>query len=290
MSYLQDKAIFYLVVFIRSVLRLFDPQKSAAFLAKFAYFFDKKHIKIVKANLRFCFADLSDEKIEQICQKTYQNFARYFVEFLLSDKTDQEKIKSKVSLKNEQIIKKAKKENKKIILVSAHFCNFELMINYVGRYVTPISIVREKLYNSPSLSQELMNYVSRGGIIAHEKKGAIKSLIKDLRANRAIALATDQNTGEKDASVVQFFGHNASHTSSASRLAKMFNALIIPVFVRQKASGYEIEFFEPISPELSIQELTQAQADITQRLVSENIDEYFWFHRRFKSHHKEIYQ
>jgi len=80
-------------------------------------------------------------------------------------------------------------------------------------------------------------------------------------------------------------------------LARKFNAKIIPVFIQTKDyEKYTITFYKPIicpktkNSEEDIKVCTQAQADITEKVIRQKPDEWFWFHKRWKNMYEEIYK
>jgi KDO2-lipid IV(A) lauroyltransferase len=69
-----------------------------------------------------------------------------------------------------------------------------------------------------------------------------------------------------------------------AEMAEKYNALMVPCFAVRQADGVSFEAIieEPI-PSGTPEEMTQAYNDILERHVRENMEQWFWFHRRWKS-------
>ena len=71
------------------------------FIAFLFYKFDAKHTKIIRANLNFAYAnELTAAQTERIIKDTYQNFAKFAVNFIKNQNASKEKILEKVEFKN----------------------------------------------------------------------------------------------------------------------------------------------------------------------------------------------
>lgn len=298
---MEDKVQYYSVIAVRTFLRVLPDFFRRKFLNSFAnliYKIDKKHRNIVKANLEFAFdGRYSLEEKERIAKKVFQNFLFYFADFILSNTRTEEELRTMLDIEGDEYLKEAIKNNEKIILVSSHHSNFELVLKAVGAFYIPVTTVREKLYNSPSLTKLLTEYVETMNVEAKPKVGAVRHLVKALKQGRAIGLAVDQNTESKHGILIDFFGKKARHTITASQLARKFDGKIIPVFVTSEDNRrYKLKFFPPIEIEEveneddNIRKLTQKQAQITEEMAREHVEEYFWLHKRFKNQYPEIYR
>ena len=120
-------ALFYTLKFIVKILPSFALRGFANLIGIAAYHIDKKHRKIIMANLNLAYENsLSDKEKKQIAKNTYRNFARFGLDFVENQNTTKEKILKKVSFKNEKIFLDALKTGRPIIMQTAHYGNWEL--------------------------------------------------------------------------------------------------------------------------------------------------------------------
>lgn len=264
-------------------------------LAKLIYFIDTKHRKIVKINLDVAFKDISDEQKEQISKDMYKNLIYNLADFAKNQDTTKEEVLKKVKFINEHVLTTLLQENRKIILVTAHYGNWELLSLAIASKFKPFSIVGRDL-DSKVMNDVLQKNREQFGVEVISKKGAMRKLISVLKDNeRILGLLVDQNT--PSGIEIDFFGKPAMHTHSVSLLAKKMDAVIVPVYISTTDhKKYQVKFYEGIHPistdnhEDDILKLTQAQANITEYIVKEKPDEYFWLHKRWKNTDKELYE
>ena len=264
-------------------------------IAGLIYFLDKKHRKIVITNLDIAFVDMSNDDKEKISKSMYKNLIYNLADFAKNQDTTKEEVLKKVKFVNEHVLNNLLKEDKKVILITAHYGNWELLSLAISSYFKPFSIVGRDL-DSPIMNKVLQQNREQFGVEVISKRGAMRKLLSVLKEGKSLlGLLVDQNTSS--GIEVDFFGKPAMHTHSVSLLAKKMNAVIVPVYIStQNHKEYQVKFYEGIYPistdnhEDDILKLTQQQANITEYIIKEKPDEYFWLHKRWKNTHRELYK
>jgi len=259
------------------------------------YIIDKKHTKIALTNLDFAYKNKKtiDEK-KDIAKKSYNNLLYNLYEFINNQDSTLADMEKKITIIDEQNILDPIKNNKRIILVTAHYGDWELAIPYVSLKYRPISIINKPIKNK-YLNKMLLKARTNHNLEMFEKHGAAKKIIKALKNNRIVAMAIDQSISPSEASVVKFFGHNVTQTDAPIRLASKLDAVVIP-FILQR-DGFEQHkaiFHKPIETKknLTEDEITahsQYISDIFQTQILKAPNEWFWQHRRFKEFYKDLY-
>lgn len=259
---------------------------------------DKKRGKDAMANLNFVFGDsISIEEKKRIVSRCYLNLAFNIFDFLRLSVISREELLSGMSIHGEDHIISAIKSGKPIIIATAHYGSWERASLFIGLRYVPLSIVGRRLGDS-ALDSLVFRTRERFGIELLDKNGAMKGLIKAYKSGRSLGIVVDQNTSDSDGILVDFFGKRARHTPVASIIARRFDAMIVPAFVKSSGdySRHTIVFKEPIvvahsdDVERDILDATQKQADATEEIIREKCDDWFWFHRRFKNQYEEIYR
>ena len=266
-------------------------------LANIIYLFDFSHRKIAKINLDFAFKDeLSEKRKQEIIKKCYKNIVYNLADFVKNQGISKEDLSKKIIFENREILDEAIKKKEKIILITAHYGNWELIPLAIGAFFGSMTIIGRPL-ESKKMDEILRKNREQFNIELLNKKGAMKGMIDALKKGRILGLLVDQNTAENEGILINFFGKKARHTPSASLLARRFNAKIIPVFIStDDYKKYKITFYEPIKcpktkdSEEDIKKCTQAQADITEKVIREKPHEWFWFHKRWKNQYEYIYK
>ena len=266
-------------------------------LAKLAYLLDAKHRRIAKANLDLAYEDtLNDAEKDDIIKKCYENMLFNLADFVENQGISKDHLLSKVEFINSEFVTNAQQNGKKIIFLTAHYGNWELLALAIAAKFGPLSVVGRPL-DSKTMDEILKRNREQFDIQLIPKRRAMKPLINALKNNRMVGLLVDQNTTAKEGLLVDFFGKKARHSPSIAILSRRFNALIIPVFITTEDHiNHTITFYEPFTtPNSNNQEedifnSTQRQALITEEVIRKKPDEWFWLHRRWKDQYGKIYE
>ena len=120
---------FIVVIFFFFIFKLLGAKYSSYFSGKLFRFigplFRSKHI--IYNNILRVFPDIQNRELKNISKNMWNNYGRVFAEYMFMKKFRSGKLKNNIEIKGEKILQKIKKENKKVIFVSGHFSNFELM-------------------------------------------------------------------------------------------------------------------------------------------------------------------
>lgn len=289
--------LFLVVVFILKNLPKSLRRAFFRFVANLGYIFAKKTNKIIETNLNFVFENsLSQNEIKDIQKYSYFNmvlWAQSLIENL--DVTDEE-LKQTVQIENAHIIEDLKKQNRPIILISAHYGNIEMLSCYINRFVIPLNqVARES--NFEEIDEFIVKSREASGSKIIFRSGALKKLIRAMMQKEAVSLLIDQNINSKDGEEVEFLGKTAYQTSSSALLARKFDAYIVPLAIfNQDDYKYKIKIYEPIIPiktsneDEDLKNISQLEANAISAIIKEDKKQWFWPHKRFKSHYREIYE
>ena len=265
-------------------------------LAFVLYHLDKKHRHIAVTNLNLAYENtLGQEEKTNIIKACYVNLGLSFIDFIQNQGISKALLKEKVCFVNEKVLSDALAKKEKIILMTAHYGNWELLPLSIAAIFGPLTGVGRKL-DASSMDSILKQNREQFDIQMLDKKGAMRDMISVLKNNRMLGLLVDQNTSASEGVLVDFFGKPVRHTPSAAILARRFGAKIIPAFIRRNDEGsYTITFYEPIDTEKTdnkdedIRKSVQKQAKITEEIIKEKPEEWFWLHKRWKNQFEECY-
>ncbi len=267
------------------------------FLANMGYLFARRTNKVIKTNLDFVYNNsLSKEEITQIQKYSYFNMVLWVQSLIENLDVTDEELKQTVQIENAYIIESLKKENKPLVFISAHYGNMEMLSHYINRFIIPVyQVARES--NFQEIDEFIIKAREASGSKIIFKSGALKSLVKAMIKKEAVSLIIDQNINARDGEEVEFLGKKAYQTSSSAMLARKFDAYIIPIAIfNQEDYKYKIKVYEPISPiktdneKEDLKQISQLEANAISAIINEDKKQWFWPHKRFKSHYKEIYE
>jgi KDO2-lipid IV(A) lauroyltransferase len=268
-------------------------------LAYIAFRLDKKHTRIISSNLDFALNhQLNNEAKKNIAQRVYYNLIQNIIGLMKRENLPAEKLLKNVQFVNKDILYNALKNKQKIIFITGHYSNWELIPPALTtKFGIELAIIGRKL-DSEIMDQILVKNREQYNVKMIYRKGAMKEAIKVLKQNKALGLLLDQHLAEKQGGIkVNFFGKSVTHSPAVSILARNFDAAVIPVFIStDNYENHTLTFYEPLpviktdNKEEDILKMTQAQADITQKVIENKPEEWFWVHKRWKAYFPELYK
>jgi len=260
-------------------------------MAKFGYSIARKQRNIALESLSIAFGqEKSKEEIENIAKDCFVFMAKAGFELMfLMDRP--ELLRKRVSFVGKENLDKALSKGKGIILVSAHFGNFPLLLAKLslegyktGGIMRPM---RDKLAEGMFMAKR--NKMGIKTIYSQPRKECVMNSLRSLRNNEILFVPIDQNFGTGGV-FVNFFGRKAATATGPVILAQRTKAAILPCFiVRQRDDTQKIIFEQPLELQagsteeetiaLNIQHLTS----IIEAYIRRYPAEWGWIHRRWKS-------
>ena len=260
-------------------------------IANIAYSLVRKQRNIAIESLAIAFGkEKTEQEINKIAKDCFVFMAKSAVELIfLMDRPHL--IRRKVRLVGKEYLEGALAKGRGVILVSAHFGNFPLMLARLSieGYKTA-GIMR--FMRDEQVEKILMRKRTRLGvktIYSQPRKECVEKSIRSLRNNEVLFIPLDQNFGSGGV-FVNFFGRKAATATGPVVLARRTQAAIMPCFiVRQKDDTHKIIFEPALNLEkgkddqetvaINIQRLT----DIIELYIRRYPAEWGWIHRRWKS-------
>lgn len=289
--------LFLVVVFILRYLPKSLRRAFFRFVAYMGYLFARKTNRIIETNLNFVFDNsLSQTEIKEIQKYSYFNMVLWVQSLIENLNVSDKELKNTVQIENLHIIENLKKEGKPLIFISAHYGNMEMLSHYINRFVIPVyQVARES--NFKEIDEFIIKAREKSGSKIIFRSGAIKALVKAMIKKEAVSLIIDQNINSREGEEVIFLGKKAYQTSSSANLARKFDAFIIPIAIfNQDNYTYKIKVYEPIVPiktdneKEDLKSISQLEANAISAIIREDKKQWFWPHKRFKSHYREIYE
>ncbi len=227
----------------------------------------------------------------------FYNLLQTIIGFMRRENLSKEQILRDVEFENPNILQTALDKGKRVIFITAHYNNWELLpIAVASKFNIKLVGVGRKL-DSRLMDRILKDSRELYGVEMVYRKGAIKNLMRALKRGSVVGLLVDQHLGKKQGGIgVNFFNNKVLHSPSASILARALDAVIVPVFIHSTDHNrYKITFYQPIDniktddKTKDILEMTQAQANITQSIIKKDPNWWFWVHKRWKGFYPDIY-
>ena len=252
-------------------------------IGRITYHLAIRRRKIAITNLKLCFPNLTDKQRHDLLYQHFESLGMGLLEMLSAWWLKDTRLKSLEHIEGLEYLNSGLKHGKGVILLSAHFTSFELGSRFLTMHTIIHGVYRQ---NENPVIEYIMKKSREGKAEKAIPRDNIREMLRSLKQNKPVWLATDQNFGHKNSVFVDFFGIPAATNIAISRLAKMSNAAIIPFFTQRLKDnqGYKVilqpalENFpsgDDVQDALLINKLIETQ-------IKQAPEQYLWVHRRFK--------
>ena len=134
---------FIVLLFPKSIVKIFLDG-----MTTLLYCVNREHKRYAKANLDFVYGDTINEKRKwEIVKESYRNLVYNLYEFIENQTLDLEGFEKKITVVNEHFITDALKNNRKIILITAHYGNWEYGNTFIPLKYAPTTMVGRPMNN-----------------------------------------------------------------------------------------------------------------------------------------------
>ena len=245
-------------------------------------FFRPKNL--IHQNIMKAFPNIDKKKMNEIASSMWDNYGRVFAEYVFIKKFRITNLNSNIIIEGIEILDEIKKNNQKVIFISGHFSNFELMAMQLEKTGIKIAAIYRPLNNI--FLNKIMERIRKKYICKNQiKKGirGLKDLLKFNKEGCSTALMIDQRVSE--GSKLDFFNEKAFTTTIPAQLVKKFNMPVVPIFIeRFDGIKFKMKVQKPIyfPDNNSIDEITVRLNKTLEKMILDSPNYWIWSHNRWK--------
>jgi len=256
------------------------------------YLLDRRHVKIGLRNLAIAFPERSEAARRRILRASYLNLGRSAAEYVRLGGFFYKRLRRRVAYRRFDYWEEVRRRypGKGVLVLTAHFGNFELLPAAHAMYGNPISLVHHT--QRFAAGDALMTFVrERAGVTVIRKHAAARAVLRALRRGEIVGIPFDQNAKRSEAIFVPFFNEIAATSSGLARLVAISDAPVIPVFIVRDPSRrtHRIEIQDEIrvqrtsDPAADIEENTRRFVKAVEDMVRRYPEQFLWTHRRYRT-------
>lgn len=243
---------------------------------------ERRHVTLT--NLRLCFPHMSDAQRQVLARKHFAVFGRSFIERGLLWWASPARLRRLVRVEGLQHIDE--QIGRPIILLVPHFVGLDMGWTRLTLERDMVSIYA----NQKNLLFNAALYKGRtrfGDSRLLSRQEGTRPALRAMRAGLPFYYLPDMDYGERDTIFVPFFGVPAATITGLARLARLGNAVVIPVITRMESGsqGYVVEIGQVWSdfPGKNIEDDTRRMNAYIEQEVLKQPEQYFWLHKRYKT-------
>ncbi len=288
---MKDQIEYILFISLSFLLRLIGlnlSRKFAYLLALLFYYLIPIRKKTVFENLDIAFPNKSRKEKEVIAFNSYHSFCITIVEILILPYLSKEKVQSLIDMNKTELIVKRYKEGKGIILLSAHFANWEYIAASVSLQINiPFNIIVKNQRNR--YVNDWMNRARTKWINKVIPLGlSIRTTYSLLKSSDIVAIVADQR-GPEDGLKLNFFGKKTSvFTGPAVLSLKTGAPIIFGIPIRRQDYTYYADVYEldksnlPENFDDQVKVLCERMIRYIEEIITKFPDQWLWMHKRWK--------
>ena len=272
--------VFWLLHFLPlAVLARIGAIAGLAFMA-----LGRERREVARTNLALCFPGWDKARREAVLRAHFRALGRSFVEAGIVWWGSEERIRRIVRIEGEEHARA--QGGRRIILLVPHFVGIEmegLRMSMECKGMAVYSHQKNRVFD-----EFLVRVRSRfPDTLMVARQEGVKTLLRGFKDGRLLQLSPDLDLGPRDAIFVPFFGVQAATVTALSRLARLGDAVIVPVVVCQLpgSEGSVMRMYPAWEnfPGESVEADTRRMNAFIEERVLEMPEQYYWVHKRFKT-------
>jgi KDO2-lipid IV(A) lauroyltransferase len=241
---------------------------------------DRRHV--TATNLRLCFPQMAEADREVLARRHFAAFGRSFLERGLLWWASAERIRRIVRIEGYEHL--AALRDKPVILLVPHFVGLDMGWTRLTLELGMVSIYanQKNLMFNAALYEGRMRF---GASLLLSRQEGTRKALKAMKEGKPFYYLPDMDYGQRDTIFAPFFGMPAATITGLSRLARMADAVVVPVVTRMADDGYVVAIGAPWQdyPGASIEDDTRRMNAFIEGEVLKMPEQYFWLHKRFKT-------
>lgn len=293
---MREKIEYYLVKFFLWLAKI-TPKSFVYMIMKgltlLVYHVDKKRRNITIENLTMAFPEKTSEEIKKLSKQVYIELSKTISEilFMFVGKFDIDNAVKNADEAKKKLQDIAQNSTNGVIVITAHFSNWELAAHFLARNGLPMLAVGREGNNTLIDQYITVPFRNKYGNRATSKGKAMLAMAKVLKKGDTVGLLIDQKTAYQNSVTVNFFDKPATTTTSVAMLKLKFNPLVVPIFIARQSDGmYEMIIDEPIEymaddiddNEKKIEAMTLKYNQAIEEVIRQYPDQWFWMHNRWR--------
>lgn len=281
--------IAYIFFRLATAIFYFIPISFMLFLGRqlgfIGYFFSPYRRAIGYANMRAAFSKTkTPREIKRMVKNNYRRFGETLAEILCLNKVDNRYIDKYITIENPSNFWKAFGDKKGVILLAAHFDNWELSGAVSALKGYPLYVLARE-QGMKRVNAAIDRIRESKGLKVVRKGATTRYIVRMLREGRMIGMVADQDAGAGGV-MADLFGRQASTAAGPYKFASKTGAVILPAFIARVKGPYHRIFLEEpvrIGKNEDVSGYVAEYNRLLERYATRYYDQWLWVHRRWKS-------
>lgn len=287
-KHLVEYLAFKVTAGIVQLLPLHVVQRTGAALGEFVYSAFGFRRTVTLDNLRHAFPEKSPAELEGIAHGSFRSVGTAFFELLWFPRLTDSSLRRLFVYENPEFVLDLLAQGKGVIMVAAHFGNWELTALAFSVYTgVPLNVIA-KTQSNKLVNASIAKRRTRFGNVLISMGISVRDLVRALEQGKAVGIVPDQSA-PKESVPIEFFGRPVpTHQGPAVFSLKMEAPLIATFPARQADGSYKGRFVRIPTDDLgsyteeNVIELTKRHVKLTEDAIRAHPEQWMWMHKRWK--------
>lgn len=240
-----------------------------------------KYPQRIRNNLNLVLPDLPTAEVDRLCKAVPNNVGRTLIEIYSGQEFIERAKSAPISGPGFASLEAARAAGRPVILVTGHFGNYDVARAALIARGHNMGALYRRMSN-PYFNAHYVRSISRIGTPMFEQgRRGMMEMVRHLKGGGLLGILTDLHA--QGGAKLNYFGQPAVTSLITAELALKYDAALIPVYARRLENGIDFEIiFQDEIAHSDAHRMTQAVNDGLEDLVRDNMDQWFWIHRRWK--------
>lgn len=246
--------------------------------------------ELVLYNLKLAFPEKPEKELLKIRRKFYHHFVDVFMEMIKTFTISKKTLDKHYTYTNIDLVRELKKDGKSVILISAHYANWEWIIG-MNSFINYNAIAAYKNISNKYFNNKVLKTREKFGVILKKSSRTPQLMYQNYKDNvqSIYGMLSDQSPRLKNNLYwTEFLGVKVPVYTSSEVFAKKYDMDIVFLDTRKIKRGYYETTLSIITDDAKKHpnfELTDIYLRKIEAQIKAEPAYYFWTHKRFK--HKD---
>lgn len=242
--------------------------------------------KVIETNIENSFPTLTNEERSLIKRKFYRHFADLLIEGVANLSLSEKQLRSRLIVKNPELMEELFIKNQSVILVSGHYNNWEWLITAQNFLFSHQAIGIGMPMTNKFWDQKVNARRQRFGMKVVHSGNFKKEIEENMTRPVAILNLSDQSPGNSRKSFwMNFLNQQTAVLFGTEQMAHTYDFAVVFYVMRKRSRGYyemELKLITDEPRTLSWGEITELHTRLLEEEIIKNPEYWIWSHKRWK--------
>ncbi len=284
----MNAVVYYLFVYPLSKLPLWITYRFADFFYLLLITVLPYRKKVITDNLTKSFPNLDQRNIAKLRRRFYRTFTDMLIEGIKNLGISEKELRKRFVIQNPELMDELYAKGKSVLLVSAHYNNWEWMITGQNLFFKHQAVGIGMPLSSGFWDKKINSLRQRFGMrVIHSKivKASFESYKKNNEVTATLVLS-DQSPGDSLKSYwTKFLGRDTAVAFGAEQLANTYDQAVVfylPKKIKRGHYSVELTLITENPRSLLWGEITEQHVRLLEKGIIESPQAWLWSHKRWK--------